>query len=211
MILYGRNLSPFTRRVAIWLTLQGRAFERRELSVVDHFDQIAAVSPVARVPVLALDDGTLLIEAWAICDWLDMTAPQVALIPASGPARTAALQAVALASAVADKVVALVYEKNRRDPALHYPAVIEKIERQIAGGLAALEALAPDHGWPDHGWPDHGWIGGDAPNGADVALVCAHDIAAATNAYLLKPGYPRLAGLAARANALPAFAATRPR
>ena len=204
MILYGRNLSPFTRRVAIWLTLQGRAFERRELSVVDHFDQIAAVSPVARVPVLALDDGTWLIEAWAICDWLDMTAPQAALIPASGPARTAALQAVALASAVADKVVALVYEKNRRDPALHYPAVIEKIERQIAGGLAALEALAPDHGWPD------GWIGGDAPNGADVALVCAHDIAAATNAYLLKPGYPRLAGLAARANALPAFAATKP-
>ena len=205
MILYGRNLSPFTRRVAIWLTLQGRAFERRELSVVDHFDQIAAVSPVARVPVLALDDGTLLIEAWAICDWLDMTAPQAALIPASGPARTAALQAVALASAVADKVVALVYEKNRRDPALHYPAVIAKIERQIAGGLAALEAQAPDHGWPDHGW-----IGGDAPNGADVALVCAHDIAAATNAYLLKPGYPRLAGLAARANALPAFAATKP-
>ncbi|PIY72869.1 MAG: glutathione S-transferase family protein [Rhodobacterales bacterium CG_4_10_14_0_8_um_filter_70_9] len=200
MILYGRNLSPFTRRVAIWLTLQGRAFERRELSVVDHFDQIAAVSPVARVPVLALDDGTRLIEAWAICDWLDMTAPQAALIPASGPARTAALQAVALGSAVADKVVALVYEKNRRDPALHYPAVIEKIERQIAGGLAALEALAPDHGW----------IGGDAPNGADVALVCAHDIAAATNAYLLKPGYPRLAGLAARANALPAFAATKP-
>lgn len=200
MILYGRNLSPFTRRVAIWMTLQGRGFERRELSVTDHFDRIAALSPVARVPVLELDDGTRLIEAWAICDWLDMTAPGAALIPAGGAARTAALQAVALASAVADKVVALVHEKNRRDPALHFPAVIAKIEGQIAGGLRALEALAPDHGW----------LGGDAPGGADVALVCAHDIAAATNPYLLAPGYPRLARLAERAEALPAFAATKP-
>jgi glutathione S-transferase len=27
MILYGRFLSPFVRRVAVWMNLQGRAFE----------------------------------------------------------------------------------------------------------------------------------------------------------------------------------------
>ncbi len=200
MILYGRNLSPFTRRVAVWMTLQGRPFERREWALAEHAAEIGAVNPVVRVPALTLDDGTSLIEAWAICDWLDMTAPDRALIPLSGPGRTAALQAVALASAVADKTVTLVYEKNRRDPAFHVAEIIAKTERQIAQGLAALEALAPERGW----------LGGAAVNGADIALVCAHDFVAVTNAYLLAAGYPRLSALADRANALPAFAESRP-
>lgn len=200
MILYGRNMSPFVRRVAVWMTLQERAFERREVSVAEHFDQVAAVNPVARVPALTLDDGTTLIETWAICDWLDMTAPDRALIPAAGPARTAAHQAIALASGAADKMVTLVYEKNRRDPAFQVPAVIAKTETQIAGALAALDALIPEADW----------LGGAKPNGADIAAVCAHDFAAFVNPHLLGPGYPRLAALAGRANALPAFAATRP-
>ena len=33
MILYGRTVSPFVRRVAIWLDLQGRACENAPLLV----------------------------------------------------------------------------------------------------------------------------------------------------------------------------------
>ena len=89
MILYGRNLSPFARRVAIWCALQGRKLERREISVAGtDFDEIKAHHPVARVPILILDDGTHLIETFAICDYLDETAPNgTRLIPDSGAAR----------------------------------------------------------------------------------------------------------------------------
>ena len=48
MILYGRNLSPFRRRVAIWCALQGRQLERRELMVAGlDFEAITATKPVA--------------------------------------------------------------------------------------------------------------------------------------------------------------------
>lgn len=199
MILYGRNLSPYTRRVAVWLGLQERVVDRKELSVLDHPDEIAALSPVARVPVLALDDGTRMVEAWAICDWLDATAPERALLPVAYPERLAPLQRLALASAATDKAVALVYEKNRRDPALHAPAVIARIEGQIASSVAAIDAATPEQGW----------FGGAGPDGSDIAVVCLHDFIAATNPGLLE-GAGRLAALATRANALPPFGDTRP-
>jgi glutathione S-transferase len=45
MILYGRNLSPYARRVAIWCALQGRDIERRELMVAGpDFEEIKARS-----------------------------------------------------------------------------------------------------------------------------------------------------------------------
>ena len=48
MILYGRNLSPFRRRVAIWCALQGRKVEWRELMVAGpDFEEIKATEPVA--------------------------------------------------------------------------------------------------------------------------------------------------------------------
>jgi glutathione S-transferase len=198
MILYGRWLSPYTRRVGVWLALQGRAFEHRPLSVLDDAAAIAALSPVSRVPVLEADDGARLIEAWAICDWLDETADRP-LVPRAGAARRAVLQRIALASAGSDKAVALVYEKNRRDPAFHVAAVIDKVSGQARGALAALEAAAPADGW----------FGGDAPDGSDVAVICLVDFATATNPALAE-GLPKLAALSARANALPAFGDRRP-
>lgn len=33
MILYGRNLSPFTRRLALWFAMQGREVERCQVMI----------------------------------------------------------------------------------------------------------------------------------------------------------------------------------
>ena len=198
MILYGRWLSPYTRRVGVWLALQGRAFEHRPLSVLDDAAAIAALSPVSRVPVLEADDGTRLLEAWAICDWLDETGDKP-LVPRSGAQRRTVLQRIALASAGADKAVTLVYEKNRRDPAFHVATVINRVSGQARGVLDALEAAAPAEGW----------FGGAAPDGSDVAVVCLFEFAMSTNPALVE-GLPKLAALSARANALPAFGDRRP-
>lgn len=201
MILYGRNMSPFTRRVAVWCTLQGREPERRKLTVAgDDFERIRALNPVGRVPVLVLDDGAVLIETSAIIDWLEETAPEGRrLLPASGVARRDALQLIACANSTAEKAVALVYEKNRRPPELHWPEWVARLEGQISGGLAALEQRTPE-----------GWFGGDAPNGPDIAFVIAHDFIIATNPHLLEGKFPKLAAMAARAQALPAFSQTMP-
>ena len=49
MILYGRDLSPFVRRIAIWCALQGRELERRPLMVSGpDFEELKGLNPVGR-------------------------------------------------------------------------------------------------------------------------------------------------------------------
>ncbi|MFT6775676.1 MAG: glutathione S-transferase [Paracoccaceae bacterium] len=203
MILYGRDLSPFTRRVAIWCALQEREVERRPLMVQgEDFETLKTVNPVGRVPILQLEDGANLIETWAICDWLEDIAPEGArLIPATGVARRDVLQEVAFANSVVEKGVALVYDKNRRPEHLHWADWQSRLAGQIEGGLRALEAHCPEDGW---------LAGRNRPMAGDVAFVIAHDFIAVTNPQLLEIGVPKLVALAARANATPAFGASKP-
>lgn len=202
MILIGRDLSPFVRRIAIWCALQGRTVERRALMVQgEDFETLKGLNPVGRVPVLQIPDGDSLIETWAICDWLEDSAPESArLIPATGLPRRAAMQEVAHANAVAEKGVALVYDKNRRPAELHWPDWQERLVGQIRGGLTAMEAHCPEEGW---------LAGRASPMAGDVAFVCAVDFIAATNPELLD-GFPKLQALSARANAMPEFGASKP-
>ena len=202
MILYGRDLSPFVRRIAIWCALQGRELERRPLMVQGpDFETLKGVNPLGRVPVLQLEDGATLIETFAICDWLEETAPEAArMLPPSGIPRRDALQELAYANSVAEKGVALVYDKNRRPEELHWEDWKARLQDQIRGGLLALEAHCPEDGW---------LAGRDRPMAGDVGFVCAHDFIAATNPDLLE-GLPKLAALAARSNAMEAFGATKP-
>ena len=89
MILVGRYLSPFVRRVAVTLRLYGLEYEHRPLMAFgDDKKTISQWNPVGRVPVLLLDDGEVLFESSAILDYLDeRVGPERALIPSSGPAR----------------------------------------------------------------------------------------------------------------------------
>jgi glutathione S-transferase len=202
MILYGRNLSPFVRRVAIWCGLQGRKIERREVAVAGAgFDEIKQHNPVVLVPVLILDDGTHLIESFAICDYLDETAPNGSrLIPDGGAARMTSLQRLALGHATAEKAVAMVYERNRRPEEFHWRDWQQRIAGQIQGGLAELNRVVPGEGWS----------GESGPDGGDIAAICAYQYVEVTNPWLLEPGYPRLKALADRGMKIGAVAATKP-
>jgi glutathione S-transferase len=202
MILYGRNLSPFVRRVAIWCALQGREVERRQITVAGaDFEEVKKHNPVGRVPVLILDDGTHLIESFAICDYLDETAPnERRLIPERGPERMGCLQRLALGSSTADKAVAMVYERNRRPEEFHWRDWQQRVAGQVQGGLAELDRVVPEEGWSGEGGPD----------GGDIAAVIAYQFVEVTNPWLLEPGYPRLKALAERAMENEAFASTKP-
>lgn len=202
LTLVGRNLSPFARRVAIWCALQGRAVKRVDLAATDpsHADEMRQYHPGLRVPALRLADGTTLIETFPICDWLDDSAPDRRLVPATGAARRDCLQRLGLANATAEKVVALVYEKNRRPEEFHWPAWQERVTEQIRGGFEALDAAAPESGFH----------GGATPDGSDIAIVIAYQMAKITNPYVVEGRYPKLAALADRAMQIPAFADTYP-
>jgi len=198
MILYGRTVSPFVRRVAIWLDLQGRAYENVPLLVMDDFEKLKTINPFGRVPALALDDGTVLFETWAIIDFLEDTAPAGRrLIPATGPERVRTLQAIATAHNTAEKGVALVYETVRRPAEFHWPDWQARVRGQAEAGLALLETAAPS-------------LSIDESPAATAATVATFDFLRVMLKDLVADRYPALHAMCDAANAQPAFAASRP-
>ena len=198
MKLIGRNLSPYTRRCAIALNLMGIKHERAYFSPWQEQQAaaIAAINPLKRVPILVLDDGSHLIESGAILDYAcELAGPGKALIPAAGKARRDCLQIVALATGAMDKGVNAFYEKARRPAEKVHPPWHAHLQSQVAGGLAALEAL-----------PQTPWLQGAAISAADVTVAVAMTFLRTTNPELVPPGrYPKLDALTARAEAMPAF------
>jgi glutathione S-transferase len=200
MKLVGRNLSPYTRRCAIALTMLGVPHERAIISTAgDDAKKLFAFNPLGRVPALVLDDGETLIESGAILDHiLEAHDPRHTLLPARGPERRRALRVIAIATGVMDKGVAAFYEMRRRPPEKLHPPWLEHLQSQVAGGLAALEAL-----------PQSPWLLGAALSLADVTAAVMLSFLRVTQAALVPAGkYPKLEALTARAEALAAFKAS---
>ena len=202
MILYGRYLSPYVRRVAVWLGLQEREFDLQPLMVTgDDFGRLLKINPVGRVPALLLEDGELLVETSVIIDWLESTAPSWGkrLLPRKGGDRRGVMQIIGYANGVADKAVSLVYERQRRPEQYHWPEWQQRLETQLLGGLDWLEAQAPESGY----------FGGSRPKGADVTVVATYDFVENMHPELLR--HPKLHALSRRANRRAVFARCHPK
>jgi len=201
LVLYGGKRSPFVRRVAIWLGLQGRKFERRPVDLFGaDFESFRARNPLSRVPVLTTPDGDL-IETAAIIDYLETTAaPAQRLIPPGGSDRIACQQQIALATAIAEKGVAYVYETERRPAHLVWSDWVDRLRSQVGQGLEAIEAQTPETGW----------FGGSTPNGADAAVIASMDFLATISGFPDRSIAPRVIAIAARSQAHAAFGTTHP-
>ena len=71
MMLIGMFDSPYVRRVAVRLKHLEVPFEHANWSVGADFERIREFSPLGRVPVLVLDDGTVMTDSAAILDDID--------------------------------------------------------------------------------------------------------------------------------------------
>jgi len=197
LVLYGGDRSPFVRRVAYWLNLQGRAYVRRPVDLwVKDFVSIREKNPLSRVPILELEDGTSLFETFSIVDWLeDSAAPSQRLLPLGGPARRETLRDLALAAGIAEKVVALIYETERRPADKVWDDWSERLSAQVRSGLSALEAALPAQGWH----------GGARPDGADCAIAALHALLLTVKAADFLAGGPHLVAYGNRCAVTPAF------
>ena len=139
MILIGRYLSPFVRRVGATLHHFGMEFEHRPIRAggADQ-DEIRKSNPTGRVPVLILDDGEILADSAVIVDYLDYLAgPQRALMPQSGWERYRMLSLLSISTAAAEKVVAAYMERTRPEENQDEPS-IENAVRQAKDGFEYL-------------------------------------------------------------------------
>jgi glutathione S-transferase len=199
LILIGQCDSPFVRRVAVALSLYDMPFEHRPWSVFSDADKVAPFNPLLRVPTLVLESGETVIESACILDYLDeLAGPAKMLIAREGTARREALKVIALATGLADKAVALVYER-----VLHQEKSDVWMARCLAQMKGVLDVLEADRA-PR---PGAFWFG-DTIGHADIAVTCALRFAREAHPVIFgESRWPLMMAHADRCEALPPFKA----
>lgn len=117
MKLHYLATSPFVRKVlvaAIETGTDGR-IERIPADIRSADSDYYKVNPLAKVPALVRDDGSLMVDSPVICEFLDSLHDGPKLIPADGPARFAVLHLQALADGITDAAVLYKNERDRPD------------------------------------------------------------------------------------------------
>jgi glutathione S-transferase len=162
MRLIGRYASPFVRRVAVTMRHHDLSYEHVSVMPFGEAKQaLAKINPIARVPVLELEDGERLIDSAVILDYLDLlVGPERALTPPSGAARRRVLTHLAIASGVMDKLVAVLYERHFRPQKKWHQPWIDACEKQIRDGLI----------WLDRQFEGE-WLNGTTMTQADLSLA----------------------------------------
>jgi glutathione S-transferase len=203
MILIGQFDSPFVRRVGIALRHYGMTFEHRPWAVFRDAEKLAELNPVRRVPTLVLDDGTVLTEAFVCLEVLDEIQAgrdgARLLLPRSGALRREGLRVMGFATAVADKVVSLIYERVIREQR----SVVwsERCTKQVLSTLHMLEREFAAFRRP--------FFLGQQLSHADIAVSCALTLLRdGLPQWLDTTPFPQLHELQARCEALPIFQQT---
>ena len=206
-LLYGYWRSTAAYRVRIALNLKGLAWTSAPVDLLagggdQHGAAYRALNPAGLVPALAID-GRLLTQSLAICEYLEETRPQPALLPAD-PGQRAWVRALALA--VACDIHPLnnlrVQQYLRARHGVDDAGVQAWMSQWISAGFSGIEAQLQRSGL----------VGtcciGDAPGLADIFIV-----AQVYNAERFKVDlgdYSRIGQIARHCKGLPAFAAAAP-
>jgi maleylpyruvate isomerase len=202
MILHSYFRSSASWRVRIALHLKGLTVEAR-YQHLRKGEQLSsgylAINPQGLIPSLILDDGTVLTQSLAICEYLDEQYPDPALLP-SDPVTRARVRAFAQVIACDIHPVqnlrvlrALQARGQTQDDTQAWAREV------ISGGFDALEALVADVSGP--------FAFGETLTLADIFLVPQM---ANARRFGVDLHWPRLGAIEAACLALPAFAETHP-
>jgi glutathione S-transferase len=146
MKLFHSPASPFVRKViatAIELGLDDR-LERlpSTASPIKRDENVAAFNPTGKVPTLIADDGSVLFDSRAICEYLDAIDGRNRIFPPPGPARWHALTEQALGDALLDAALLTRYETLIRPPELQWQAWKDGQLRKVAAALEVIDGAA---------------------------------------------------------------------
>src|SRR5882757_507652 len=117
MKLLYQTHSPYARKVLVAAYEMGLHESliviHQETSPTRRNQDVFALNPLGKVPVLICDDGTVLFDSNVICEYLDGLHAGPALIPSQPRLRLHALKMQALAQGIADAGITARWESER--------------------------------------------------------------------------------------------------
>ena len=166
IVIYGAVLSPFVRKVAVFVEEKGLAYDlRRFRSAEGFFPEFLACSPFRKIPAID-DNGYKLCDSTAIVAYLDTQYPNPALIPADPQARGKVIWFDEFMDTILASAGLKILFNRVVGPKLLKVPVSEEIARQ---GEAELPRPLD---WLESVVPDSGWLVGDQFTLADISVGC---------------------------------------
>jgi glutathione S-transferase len=162
MKLIGTLTSPYTRKARMVLAEKKIDYEWVVDSPNSPTTEVPKYNPLARVPVLVLDDDTAIFDSPVIVEYLDNLSPNNKLFPQPSRERVEVKRWEALADGVLDAAVAIRLETLRPEEQRSRTCV--ECERRVIE--AALKMMSDELG-------ESPWCMGTPFTFADVAVGCA--------------------------------------
>jgi glutathione S-transferase len=162
MKLIGTLTSPYTRKARVVLAEKKIDYEFVVDSPNSADSSVPRHNPLARVPVLVLDDESSIFDSPVIVEYLDNLSPNNKLYPQPNRERIQVKRWEALADGLMDAAVGIRMESLRP----HDQRSQTWIDRDQAVVAAALAMMDAELG-------DHHWCMGTPFTFADVAVGCA--------------------------------------
>ena len=162
MKLIGTLTSPFVRKVRVVLAEKKIEYEFEVDSPWSPESAISGINPLGKVPVLILDDETVLFDSRVISEYIDNVAPNNKLMPAPNRERTEVKRWEALADGVSEAAGNLFLEKKRAAE----QQSSEWIARQKDKIIRGLEYMSEQLG-------ENPWCMGTHFTLADISTGCA--------------------------------------
>ncbi len=201
MKLLAAPISPYSRKVRIFLAENKIDCDIENFDVQPADNPVNAHNPLGKIPTLVLDDGTAIYDSRVIVEFLDSVSPLGRLIPDGTRDRVAVRRWEALADGVVDAGLLVRYESLRAKNEQSQAWSTKQVTRMRRG----MAQMAKELG-------ERPWCHNDRYSLADIALGCCLGWLG-----FRKPGdvdwhaeYPVLASHYEKLMTRPAFADTVP-